>query len=904
MKIFYAFAVLLLSAATAFAQTYSISGVVNEGLTGKPVIHATVEVGTVSGYTANDGSFTLEGLNKGAYTVTITMIGYEPLSVPVSINNGPVSLGKLQVQPSQSQAESGISEITLGSESDDKDQAVSSLLHSSGDVFVNTASYTFSSMFFRSRGYDSEYETVLIDGVPFNDAETGRAVWGEWGGLNDVMRNREFINGLQPGKFSFGNLAGSSFITTRASKQRKQTKFSYSLSNRSYTNRAMLTYSTGLMNNNWAVTVSGSRRWSEEGYVEGTFYDAYAYFLGVEKKINSKHSISFTGFGSPTRRGMNSASVQEVYDLSGSNYYNANWGYQNGEKRNSRVRTINEPKLILNHYWTIDEKTSVTTALAYSFGKTGTTSLNWYNSSDPRPDYYRYLPNYQQDPTVAVDPVVQEAIIAAWENDPSVSQINWDKLYQINYLANLEGKQARYILENNITGQNQWNLTSRINKVTGEHSNFSGGIELTHYKGSHYKTLEDLLGGEYWVDIDQFSERDFKADTTKLQNDLNNPDRKVKEGDRFGYDYDLLSNSGNIWGLLELSYPHFDYYTGATFGGIQYWREGYMLNGRNPDNSFGTSEKQSSIIYNVKAGATWKITGRHFVTANGAYLTRPPLLRDAYISPRTGADMVPGITNENILSGDISYVVRYPGFNARLTAYETSFKGHTEILRFYADDLETFVNMAMTGENRIHQGIEFGAETKLLSSLKLVTVASYGNYRYTNRPTGTINYDNGSMPDTTETIYAKNFYLGGTPQFAGSVGLRFNKNYWFIDVNANYYDKMWLDFNPMRRTQAAIANLGPGDPLIELITEQQQLDGGYTFDASIGKSIRIKYKYFININFSVNNILNNTSLISGGYEQNRFDYTHEYLQNGIDKFPAKYYYSYGRTFFFNVGFRF
>lgn len=904
MKILFAFAVLFLTVSSAIAQTFSISGTVNEGLTGNPVIHATVEAGTVSGYTGNDGSFTLEGISKGDYTLTVSMLGYEPLSVPVSVANSSVNLGTLQLQPAQSQAESGIAEITLGGESDDRDQAVSSLLHSSGDVFVNTVSYTFSSMFFRSRGYDSEYETVLIDGIPFNDAETGRAVWGEWGGLNDVMRNREYINGLQPGKFAFGNLGGSSYITTRASKQRKQTKLSYSLSNRSYSNRLMFTYSTGLMKNNWAVTASASRRWSDEGYVEGTFYDAYAYFLGVEKKISSKHSIAFTGFVSPTRRGMNSASVQEVYDLVGSNYYNANWGYQGEEKRNARVRTIKEPKLILSDYWTIDDKTTVTTSLAYSFGKTGTTGLNWYNSSDPRPDYYRYLPNYHQDPAVPVDPYVQAALTDAWKNNPAVSQINWDKLYQINYLANLEGKQARYILENNITAQNQWFLSSRINKVTGEHSNFSGGIELNHYKGSHYKILEDLLGGDYWVDIDQFSERDFKTDKDKLQNDLNNPNRVIKEGDRFGYDYDLLSNNGNLWGMMEFNYPHFDYYAAATIGGTQYWREGFMLNGRNIDNSFGVSEKQSSFIYNLKAGTTWKITGRHFVTANAAYLMRPPLLRDVYISPRTGADLVPGMTNEKILSGDLSYIVRYPGFNARLTVYETSFTDHTEILRFYADDLETFVNMALNGVNRIHQGIEFGAETKLLSSLKLVTVASYGNYRYTNRPSATINYDNGSEPDTTQMIYAKNFFLGGTPQFAGSVGLRFNKNYWFIDLNLNYYDGMWLDFNPMRRTQAAIANLGEGDPLISLITEQQRLDGGYTVDASIGKSIRIKYKYFVNINFSVNNILDNTKLISGGYEQNRFDYTHEYLRNGIDKFPGKYYYSYGRTFFFNVGFRF
>jgi len=122
-------------------------------------------------------------------------------------------------------------------------------------------------------------------------------------------------------------------------------------------------------------------------------------------------------------------------------------------------------------------------------------------------------------------------------------------------------------------------------------------------------------------------------------------------------------------------------------------------------------------------------------------------------------------------------------------------------------------------------------------------------------------------------------------------------------VNGNYYDKIWLDFNPLRRSQSGIANLGPGDPLIQTIIEQQQLDGGFTLDASIGKSIRLN-SYFLNINFSVSNILDNTNLTSGGYEQNRFDYTHEYLTYGIDKFPPKYYYAYGRTYFLNVGFRF
>ncbi len=881
----------------------SIKGQVTDKLTGVAIPQAKVEAASKQTLTGADGTFVLQVTEPGDYTILVTLDGYEKVSVPVKVAKGIADAGKIILSPSLTETEGGISEITLSGESDDKDQAVSGLLHSSGDVFSNTASYTFSSMFFRMRGYDSEYENVYIEGVPVNDGESGRAVYGEWGGLNDVFRNKEYQNGIEAGRFSLGSLGGATNYSIRASRQRKQTKVTYALSDRSYTNRVMLTYSTGLMDNNWAFTVSGSRRWGNEGYVEGTFYDGYSYFLGAEKKINSKHSISISAYASPTKKGMSSASTQEVYDLLGNNYYNSNWGLQNGEKRNARVKSSNEPMIIMSHYWTPDEKSTVTTSLAYTFGQTGTTSLNWYNARDPRPDYYRNLPNYQASYPTPVDPVVQAAITSAWQNDINTRQINWDYLYHANYLSSLEGKQAQYIVENNITATQQWFLNSTLNKTLSEHNTLNGGIELTHYKGSHYKTIEDMLGGSYWVDIDQFSQRDFKADTTKLQNDLNNPNKVIKEGDRFGYDYDMYSNNANLWALEQFSFPRYDFYVGASVSGNQYWRYGNMRNGRSPDNSYQKSTVNSSLNYSAKAGYTYKFSGRHYITANVAYINRPPLLRDVYISPRTSANPTPGIADLKITSGDLSYVVRYPNFNARVTVYETSFKNYSEILRFYDDDLKTFVNMAMTGESRIHQGLEFGAEAKLLSSLSVTGVLSLGNYRYTNRPTGTRNYDNGSLPDTTETIYVKNFFVGGSPQMASTIGLKFNKNYWFVDVNANYYDKIWLDFNPQRRTIKAITNLGAGDPLINTLTEQQQLDGGFTFDASVGKSFRVK-SYFINVNFSVSNLLDNKKLISGGYEQNRIDFnTAGNKVDNVNAFPPKFYYAYGRTYFLNIGFR-
>jgi hypothetical protein len=906
MKLIYSLIVAFLFLSLPAWSQFTVSGTVNDELSGSPIIHATVEVASIKAITGDDGRFSLQLSEPGDYTLLISLDGYELLSIPFKLGTGSMDLGSLALKPSFVLSESGMSDITLSGESDDKDQAVSGLLHSSGDAFTKTASYTFSGMFFRVRGYDSEYENVYIEGVPVNDGESGRAIFGEWGGLNDVFRNKEYANGIEPGRFSLGSLGGSTNFVIRASQQRKQKKVSYSMSNRSYTNRVMLTYSTGLMKNNWAFTASGSRRWGNGGYVEGTTYDGYAYFLGAEKKLNANHSVAISAYASPTKRGMSSASTQEVYDMLDNNYYNSNWGLQNGEKRNAKIKSLNEPMIIMSHYWTIDDKTSVTTSLAYTFGKTSTTTLNWYNARDPRPDYYRNLPNYQAD-TTPIDPLVQAATIYAWQNDINKRQINWDYLYQKNYGANLAGQQAVYIVENNVNATQQWYLNSKINKKINDHATFSGGVELSHYKGSHYKLMDDLLGGMFWKDVDQFSQRDFQADSILFQNDLNNPNRIIYEGDRFGYDYDLFSNNAKLWALEQFTYPKQDFYFGASVSANQYWRYGNMRNGRAPDNSYEKSSVNSSINYALKAGYTYKISGRHYVTANAAYMTRPPLLRDAYISPRTSAKLAPGLEDQKVLSGDISYIMRYPNFNARITLYETAFQDYSEIIRYYDDDLKTFVNMALTNESRIHQGIEFGAETKVNSNMSIVAVASYGNFRYTNRPTGTRNYDNGTKPDTTETVYAKNFFVGGSPQFASSLGIHLNKNYWFFDLNGNYYDKIWLDFNPYRRTSSAASKVYPkGDEqgIIDL-TEQQQLDGGFTLDASIGKSIRLKGSYFLNLNFSVSNLLDNQDLTSGGYEQNRIDLNTDgnAIQN-VDAFPPKYYYAYGRTFFLNIGFRF
>ncbi len=887
---------LLLLGIQVFAQEQRLQGRLVDAVTGNPVSGALVTGNDQVATTDKDGNFVLVFPGPGSIDLTITAETYPVKRMNVMLPQSTALLismrsGSVPVETA------GLSDVTISSldmENDQQGQYISGLLHATGDIFISTAGYTLGAAYFRIRGYDAENTAVYMNGILVNDPENGRPTWSEWGGLNDATRNKEVVNGLSQAGFSYGDLGGTTNIITRASQFSKQQKFSYSLTNRAYRQRLMYTASTGLMKNNWAFAVSLSRRWAEEGYVEGTFYDNWAYFLAAEKKFSTAHSLAITLYASPTRRGMQGGATQEAYDLTDNSYYNPNWGYQDGEKRNARVRNAHEPMIILNDYLNFGQHTRLTQSLGVSFGKFGTTALNWYNARDPRPDYYRYLPSYE------TDPLVVEAMTEAWQNDPAHSQIDWNRLYQVNYLANQQGKQANYVLEERRLDHTRFTYSAILNSQINKNTAFTGGLNLSRYNGHHYKKLFDLLGGNYWVDIDQFSQRDFSMDTVTIQNDLNNPDRIVKEGDIYGYDYDIHVNTGDIWAQTEFTFNRIDFFAAARLSSTTFWRDGKMRNGRAPENSYGESEKKHFLDPSVKAGATLKITGHHFLQANLGYQRKAPLVRNAFLSQYIKNTYARGLESETHLSGDLSYIYRSDRMNLRLTGYHTVFQNQTELMSYYHDDYLTYVNMSLTGIDKVHQGLELGTEWKATKALSLSLVAALGNFVFTSRPEAVISTENGTRADTTELIYQKYFFVNGTPQQAGSFGIRYAApHYWYFNANLNYFDKIYLDFNPLRRSSAALANLGPGDPMIGVITKQEKLSNGFTLDASIGKSIRMKGGYFININFSVNNILDNQELKTGGYEQLRFDFT----EKNINKFPPKYFYAYGRSFFLNFNIR-
>lgn len=779
---------------------------------------------------------------------------------------------------------------------------VPSLLHSSQDVFTNNTSYTFSIAYFRTRGYDNKYQDVCLNGFGMNSLITERASYSQWGGLNHIFRYPESISNIGPVSFTFGGVNGATNYNLRASNYRKQIRASYSLTNRTYNNRIMVTGATGVMDNGWSVVGSLSGRFGNNiSYVEGTSYNSFGGFLAAEKKLTNEHWLNLAAFASYTSRGMQSNTVQEVYDLLDDHYYNSNWGWYNGKKRNARIKTVCEPVVLLTHtYAPKSNKITVNTTLAATFGRSNTTSLNWHDAPDPRPDYYRNLPSYQIDKGDTSS--FYNDILNYWlSNDQSYTQINWDKLYEINQLAAQQGKRAQYMIENRIYDHFQFGGSSNFNASLTEHIKLYGGIDARGIKQKNYKTINDMLGGSYWLDVDKFSEGDFPEDQNVQYNDLLHMYDTLYEGDVFGYSYDYHIYTQKAWATAFFTYNHIDFHIGGEIGGTEFWRNGNMQNGRFPEESYGRSETRNFLEGSGKLGVTYKINGRNYLTLNTMAEAKAPSILNAFVSPRIRNKYANNLKDEKIYSADLSYILSYPAIKLRATAYFTQIIDATKLISFYHDDYQSMVNYSISGIDQRHLGIELGAEIKLGSMFSLVFAGNYGDYRYSDRAEVSMNADNGTdfEGNMERTVYWKNFHVSGTPQVATTAGLKFNHKYWWVNINANYFDKIYCDLNPERRTSTARGSLDANSELYHQIADQERLKGQFTLDLSVSKSWKVK-SYLIGFNLSITNLLNNKNLITTAWEQYRFDYTNY----NIDKFGNKYYYAFGTTFYLGINFTF
>ncbi len=793
-------------------------------------------------------------------------------------------------------------------------QNISSVLTAGRDPFFSAASYNFSTARFRMRGYDNDLNATYMNGIPMDNLDNGFTPFGLWGGLNDVMRNRDVSVGLRYNTFAFGDISTTTNIDARASRQRAQTQVGYAFSNRTYNHRVTLYHGTGISKKGWAFTFDGSFRGASEGYIPGTYYNGFSYFAALDKRFGQKHLLSLVAFAAPTENGRQGAAVTEMQQLADDKYYNPNWGFQNGKKRNATVGKSNQPVVILTHDFRISNKSSLVTAAGYSFGDRSTTALDWYNAPDPRPDYYRYLPSY------ATDEGQRQQLQDLLSNNESARQINWNRLYDVNRISNetirnvdgitgnnVTGKRSRYIVEERVNNTRRFNFNTVLNTRIGNHVDFTGGLTYQSQKNHYYKKVDDLLGGDFYVDLNQFAERDFPTDPSANQNDLNRPNRILGVGDKFGYDYDINVNRASGWAQSVFKFNKVDFFITGELSNTEFWRVGKVKNGLFPNNSYGKSKVNTFTNYAIKGGVTYKINGRNYVYVNGAYLTRAPFFENAYISPRTRDFEQNDLTSETIKTIEGGYVLNSPRLKLRLTGYFTHFENQFNVLTFYHDDYRNFVNYALSNIDKMHFGGELGFEAKILPNVNLNGAASVGRYYYDSRQKAVITQDNSATELNRTTVYSENFRVGGTPQEAYSLGLQYRSpNYWFAGLTGNYFDQMWLEFNPIRRTYEALQDVDYKSDNWNRIVDQTRLPGQFTLDFFAGyswkmpKSFGFKKSTFLVLNAGINNILNNQDIITGGYEQLRFDFAGK----DINKFPPKLYYAYGINYLVSAAIRF
>ena len=594
--------------------------------------------------------------------------------------------------------------------------------------------------------------------------------------------------------------------------------------------------------------------------------------------------------------------------MAGSNLYNPNWGYYQGKKRAARITETFDPTIMLTYLFK-KNNTTINTSAAVRQVNYSNAALQYYKANDPNPTYYRYLPSYYKDNQELFD-----LYTYAWQNSEYTRQVKWDELYYINALNNEQNKTlpadqkkgSSYIQENRISNQLNLMLNSYINQRLNDNMNLQGGLSFNYTDGSFYKKVRDLMGGEFWLDVDPFSDRDITLKPDNLQNDLDHPNRHVKEGDKFGYDYNIRAIRANAWVQNTVTLPKWDFFYGLQIAYTQYQRIGHMRNGRAPNNSLGKGAIHRFDDAMIKAGATYKINGRNFIIAHVDYGTRAPLVDNIYISPRIKDDVCADPKSERIFSADLSYAWNYRRFRGMITAFYTDVSNATERFGFYDERYTTYTNFVLSGVRRVNKGVEVAFAYKFTPSITMTVAGTYSKFQYKNNPQGTRSFENGLYPDTTQTVYLKNFYAGSVPQSVVNIGFDYAapKN-WYFNINATWQGDAYVNLSPAyHEALPDLWKLYP-DPAqlqakIEELAQQDKLKDAITLNLSIGKQIYFNRKLSMNINLNVNNVLNNRNVVTYAYQQGRLD-TKNYDR---DAFPNRYTYAQGIRLFLNLGIRF
>jgi len=769
------FAVTFMFSAITMAQS-TVTGTVLDPETNEPLPGVNVvEVGTSNGMSSDfDGNFTLTTESTNT-TVTLSYVGYLTKEFTIT---GDTNLGEITLEPS----EFGLEEVAIiASVAVDRKTPVAvstirtadielklgtqefpEVLKSTPGVYATKAGGGFGDGRINLRGFNSENVAVMINGVPVNDMENGRVFWSNWAGLGDVTSSMQVQRGLGASKVAVPSVGGTINILTKTTDIEAGGNVYTTLGNDGY-RKFGVTYSTGLMDNGFAATVSAAKT-DGEGYVDGTQFNSVSYFVNLSKEINENHKISFTAFGAKQRHGQrqNRQLIETYRSSERGRKYNADWGYKNGQVTFQEDNFYHKPQISLNHYWDINDKTSLSTAAYVSFGSGGGGGFRGVNKFLINPDG---TSDYR---------------------DGLYGPIDFDKIVDENEALGANGSET--ILRASRNDHNWYGVLSTLKTDLSDELVLLGGLDYRNYKGIHFQEVTDLLGGQYYADAGS---------------NENNPLGISQVGDKINYHNDGLVGWLGAFGQLEYSKDKLAAFVSLAASNTSYKRIDYF-------NYLDSDPLQETDRYNFfgfsgKGGANYNIDDNHNVFANLGYFEKAADFDSVFLN-FSNDNINADAENQKIMSFELGYGYRSEKLSANVNLYRTAWKDRTETQSFQQPD-GTRATANILGVNAIHQGIEIDFVYRPTDKLNITGMASLGDWRWENNLENVQIFDEEQNLVDTVNLFIEDLHVGDAAQTTLALGL----NYKFtpktrLSIDYNYFDNLYADYDPSDRGTA-----GAGD---------------------------------------------------------------------------------------------
>ncbi len=884
---------LCISAAAMTAAARVCKGTVVDE-TGEPIIGASVIVtdGQALGVTDIDGKFDVNAPDN-AKTLTISFIGYETATAPAKAQMGTITLKPKtetlnDVVVTQSLARTRQTPVALSQiNSIDIDlklggQEFPEILKTTPGVWATKDGGGFGDAKINMRGFKSENLAIMVNGIPVNDMEGGWVYWSNWAGLSDVTSNIQTQRGLGAAVLSAPSVGGTINVTTASTDAKRGGSVWYGFGNDGM-NQVGMKVSTGMMSNGWAVTLMGSRRWGD-GYIQGTWFNAYNYFINISKKFNDRHQLSLTAFGAPQkhnkRSNMDGLSIMGYQEYA-KNYmdgespyrYNPTWGYDlNGQPRTSSLNKYHKPQISLAHTWQINEKSSLSTTLYMSIasgggysgqGRTSAWRSAWYGASNGElTTQFR-----NADGTFAYD--------------------------QIQLMNQASETGSNMVMSESNNSHNWYGLISTYsNKFWDNKLAFLAGIDVRYYIGKHNNKIVDLYDGEYYIDdvnrgaVDPANSAVFNKNNTEWVYE------KLGVGDIVYRDFDGRTNQEGAYvqGELSLLDRRLTLVLSGALSNTGYQRVDHFYY----DKAHSKSKVYNFLGGTAKFGANYNFDRHNNVFANVGYISRAPFFANGvFLSQATSNAANPDPLNEKVFSAEIGYGYSSPLFSATVNGYYTKWLDKTTTRSGLIGQGPDRFYMNMGGVDARHMGVEVNATFVPAQWVEITGMLSLGDYIWDSNAVGYYYNQNGQpLANTTTgaiasgilaedhvhgTLMQKGRKVGGSAQTTAALGATFRPFKGFrIGCDWTVADRLYSDYTVSAPSAGGTVTVG--DPW--------RAPWGNQFD--VNASYRFK--------------IGGVDAVLSGNVQNLFNYNYvvdaytSSSSNGTWENAYRVFYSFGRTY--------